>query len=199
MKQAAALIVLFLTGLAAAVAVAAAGSTAAPSGQSGAFTYTARVFHVVDGDSFHARLSNGREEEIALLGVKTPARGECLFVQSARRTSALTNGVRVTLRGDRSQPTRDRAGRLNAYADLRGSQDLALRLIREGLAVVQAPRNGFARLARYRAAQATAKSSKVGLWGACAPAERPEPTPPPPPTTPSQPTEPPTTTNEHDH
>ena len=66
--------------------------------------------------------------------------------RSARRQLALSKPV--VLRGDRTQDTRDRYGRLLAYVWLPGGRDLGYQLVAGGFAKVYVYRDPFQRLAR---------------------------------------------------
>jgi micrococcal nuclease len=169
----------------------------ASAGQ-GAFTYRGVVTKIVDGDTIDARLHNGRIERVRLIGIDTPERGDCFFAQASTRARALALGKRVVLRGDTTQDTRDRYGRLLAYVDI-GSTDMGRALIRTGHAETYVYRRPFQRLATYRAAETAAKTAAVGLWSGCAtvspPPNPPAPpapvVPPPPPVAPTSPPPPP--------
>ena len=81
----------------------------------GAFTYRGTVTHIVDGDTLDVRLTSGKIERIRLIGIDTPERGACYFSQASARARQLAMSKRVVLRGDATQDTRDRYGRLLAY------------------------------------------------------------------------------------
>jgi micrococcal nuclease len=88
------------------------------------------------------------------------------------------------LRGDATQDTRDRYGRLLAYVDVGGTLDLGRALIRSGHAEVYVYRRPFQRVATYRTAESAAKASPSGRWSAC-PAAAPGPPPSGPPAPPA--------------
>jgi endonuclease YncB( thermonuclease family) len=153
-------------------------SGGAEAASAGRFSYTGTVARVVDGDTLDVTLSHGKRERVRVIGIDTPERGACYFTQASRRTASLALGKRVVLRGDPTQDTRDRYSRLLAYVDIGGSQDLGVRLVREGYAAVYVFRRPFARLASYQAAAASAKSAKAGAHRACA-VSAPKPAPAP--------------------
>ena len=172
----------FVAGLLAALSFSSAGTASS----SGAFTLNGMVIHVVDGDTLDVRLRSGKRERIRVIGIDTPERGVCFFSQSSRRASELALGKNVTLRGDATQDTRDRYGRLLAYVDVNGHRDLGLALVQGGYAAVYVFREPFQRLGRYRAAAASAKGARAGAWTACSsspPATAPLPVVSPPPPT----------------
>lgn len=156
----------------------------------GRFVMRGVVTTVVDGDTVDTRLDSGRTERVRLIGIDTPERGDCFFSQASARTRGLALGRRVVLRGDATQDTRDRYGRLLAYVDIGGSNDLGRALIRGGHATVYVYRRPFQRVATYRSAERAAQSGPAGRWATCR-ASAPTPAPPAPPA-PSAPPAPPT-------
>ncbi len=150
----------------AALAVTEAG--AAPGGTAGAFTYRGTVTHVVDGDTLDVRLTSGKTERIRLIGIDTPERGVCFTSQATARARQLAMSKPVVLRGDATQDTRDRYGRLLAYVWIPGGRDLGYQLIAGGHARVYVYRDAFERLSAYRNAEASAKGASAGQWKACA-------------------------------
>ena len=152
----------------------------------GAFTYRGTVTHIVDGDTLDVRLTSGKTERIRLIGIDTPERGVCYFSQATARARQLAMSKQVVLRGDATQDTRDRYGRLLAYVWLPGGKDLGYQLIAGGFAKVYVYRDPFQRLSAYRSAGATAKGSSAGQWKACAATPVPAPAPAPAPPLPRQ-------------
>ena len=145
----------------------------------GAFTYRGTVTHIVDGDTLDVRLTTGKTERIRLIGIDTPERGVCYFSQATARARQLAMSKQVVLRGDATQDTRDRYGRLLAYVSLPGGKDLGYQLIAGGFAKVYVYRDPFQRLPAYRNAGAAAKGATAGQWKACAPTPTPAPAPAP--------------------
>lgn len=167
-----------LLALAALTSVA-AGRAESPAVAAGAFTYRGTVTHIVDGDTLDVRLTSGKTERIRLIGIDTPERGVCYFSQATARARQLAMSKRVVLRGDPTQDTRDRYGRLLAYVWLPGGKDLGYQLVAGGFAKVYVYRDPFERLSAYRSAGATAKGASAGQWRACAAALAPAPAPAP--------------------
>jgi micrococcal nuclease len=151
-------------------------ATAAVAAPTGAFTLRGTVTHVVDGDTLDVRLTSGKTERIRLIGIDTPERGACFTSEATARARQLAMSKPVVLRGDATQDTRDRYGRLLAYVWLPGGKDLGYQLVAGGQAKVYVYRNAFERLSAYRKAEADAKSAKAGQWRACSPV-RPTPVP----------------------
>jgi endonuclease YncB( thermonuclease family) len=118
-----------------------AATAAAPAVTGGAFTSRGTVTHIVDGDTLDVRLTSGKTERIRLIGIDTPERGVCYFSQATARARQLAMSKQVVLRGDPTQDTRDRYGRLLAYVWLPGGKDLGYQLISGGFAKVYVYRN----------------------------------------------------------
>ena len=164
----------------------ATATSATPAGTVGAFTYRGSVSRVVDGDTLDVRLASGKIERVRLIGIDTAEGGDCYSAEATVRTRQLALSKQVVLRGDASQDTRDRYGRLLAYVWIPGGKDLGYQLIAGGYAKVYVFRNAFERLSAYRNAEAGAKGAVAGQWKACgAPVPARVPTPPAP--TPSPP------------
>jgi micrococcal nuclease len=157
------------------VTAAAVAANAQPAAER-AFTYRGTVTSVVDGDTLAVRLANGRRERVRLIGIDTPERGACLAAQATAQARRLAQGKRVVLRGDATQDTRDRYGRLLAYAWVRG-RDLGYQQVAAGLAEVYVYDRPFQRLSAYRRAERVGRTRPRNVWRTCAP---PAVTPPPP-------------------
>ena len=165
----------------AAAATSRTDGAASPTATAGAFTYRGTVTHIVDGDTLDVRLASGKSERIRLIGIDTPERGECYATKATERARLLAMSKPVVLRGDATQDTRDRYGRLLAYVWIPGGKDLGYQLIAGGFAKVYVYRNPFQRLSAYRNAEAGAKGATGGQWKACGttpPPTTPPPTPP---------------------
>jgi len=158
MRHVLALLVLVLSA-----AVLAAGAQPA---REGAFTLRGKVTYVVDGDTIAVRLDNGRRERVRLIGIDTPERGECLAGTATGLARKLADRQRVVLRGDATQDTRDRYGRLLAYAWVRG-RDLGYQQVAAGLARVYVYDRPFQRLGAYRSAEAIGRRRSRNVWAGC--------------------------------
>ena len=156
-------------------AVLAAGAQPA---QNGAFTLRGTVTSVVDGDTIAVRLASGRRERVRLIGIDTPERGDCLSARATGQAKRLAYRQRVVLRGDATQATRDRYGRLLAYAWVHG-RDLGFQMVASGLARVYVYDRPFQRLGAYRSAEAVGRTRTPNIWTGCT-----APTPPTPPAAP---------------
>jgi micrococcal nuclease len=125
------------------------------------------VVRVVDGDTFVARMANGKEERVRMILVDTPeTKHPRLGVQpfgpeaSAFTKSQLT-GKTVTLEFDVQE--RDKYGRLLAYVWL-NHQNYNKLLIEKGLARVAVFPPNTKYVDEFRAAQAVAQREKKGIW-----------------------------------
>ena len=154
---------------------------ASPAAGAGTFTYRGTVTNVVDGDTLDVKLTSGKRERIRLIGIDTPERGACYAGKATERARQLALSKPVVLRGDPSQDTRDRYGRLLAYVWIPGGKDLGYQLLSGGFAKVYVYRDAFQRLPAYRNAEAAAKGASGGQWKACRAAATPPPPLPPPP------------------
>jgi micrococcal nuclease len=150
--------------LAVTCAVTAGLATAAPAGS---FTKKGVVTEVVDGDTLRVRLVNRGSERVRLIGIDAAERSACFADQAATRARQLALSKPVVLRGDATQDTRDRYGRLLAYVWLPGARDLGYQLVAGGFAKVYVYRDPFQRLSAYRNAEGKAKAAPVGAWKAC--------------------------------
>jgi micrococcal nuclease len=165
--------------------LAAAVAAAAHAAPTGSFETRATVTYVVDGDTVDVRLPSGKRERVRLIGIDTPERGACYSAAATRRARELALSQPVVLRGDSTQATRDRHGRLLAYVWLPRGRDLGFQLLAGGFAEVYVYDRPFQRLSAYRTAESRARSSSTGRWRACGTiAEQPVlpvvPSPPPP-------------------
>ncbi len=145
----------------------------ASASTSGQFTQKGVVTQVVDGDTLHVRLANGKSERVRLIGIDAAERGACFAAPAAERARQLALSQPVVLRGDRTQATRDRYGRLLAYVWIPGGRDLGYQLVAGGFAKVYVYRDPFQRLGAYRTAESRAKSAPAGSWKACGATIRP--------------------------
>ena len=139
-----------------AVAVANASTT-------GNFTYRGTVTHVVDGDTLDVRIGS-KTERVRVIGIDTPERGGCYASAASAAAKRLADGQRVVLKGDPTQDTRDRYGRLLAYVGLPHGKDLGYRLLAGGYAKVYVYRREFRRVAAYRAAEVNGRRLSESLW-----------------------------------
>ena len=136
----------------------------ANGGTSGAFTYRGTVTHIVDGDTLDVQIGS-RTERIRVIGIATPERGVCYANAATAAATRLASGKRVVLRGDPTQATRDRYGRLLAYVELPEGKDLGQQLIAGGFAKVYVYNNHpFQRVTAYRAAEVIGRTRSSSLW-----------------------------------
>jgi micrococcal nuclease len=146
------------------------GDDAEPSGP-----LTARVTHVVDGDTIDVTLGDGNEETVRYIGIDTPETVkpgtpvQCGGPRAHEVNDRLVYGKTVTLRFDAER--RDVYGRLLAYVYLPrpGARPLFVNaeLARRGLArtLTIPPNDSFAPLFARLADRAGVHG--WGLWGGC--------------------------------
>lgn len=128
----------------------------------GGFTLRGQVSRVIDGDTLQVTLLNGKSERVRLIGIDTPESGVCYASNATAAARTFAAGKKVTLRGDATQDTRDRYGRLLAYVWLPGGKDLGFKLIAGGFGKVYIYNDPFQRLSAYRKAEGSAKGK--GVW-----------------------------------
>lgn len=141
-------------------------AASAEPAREGAFALRGTVTYVVDGDTISVRLDNGHSERVRLIGIDTPERGACLAGSATGLTRRLADDERVVLRGDATQDTRDRYGRLLAYAWV-GGRDLGFQLVSSGLARVYVYDRPFQRLSAYRRAEQLGRARTQNVWRGC--------------------------------
>ena len=146
--------------------IAAAVAASAQPAREGAFTLRGTVSYVVDGDTLAVWLDNGRRERVRLIGIDAPERGGCLSARATSEARRLADDKRIVLRGDATQDTRDRFGRLLAYAWV-GGRDLGYQQVASGLARVYVYDRPFQRLSAYRRAEALGRARPQNLWRSC--------------------------------
>jgi micrococcal nuclease len=148
------------------------GGSAEPPGP-----VSARVTHVVDGDTIDVSMPDGSDETVRYIGIDTPETVkpdtpvQCGGPKAHAVNERLVGGRTVTLRFD--EETRDVYGRLLAYVYLPGTGPqgrplfVNAELARRGLArtLTIAPNDSFADLFARLAARAGAAGQ--GLWGRC--------------------------------
>ena len=125
----------------------------------GGETITIKTIH--DGDSFIARLPDGEEVEVRLLGINAPDRFECLHHEARKALKALLESGPVTLHRDVSD--RDRYGRLLRYVVVDGVVT-NVALAEQGLAVAVSTGPDDSRRAEIHAAQKRARAAGLGIW-----------------------------------
>ena len=144
------------------------GAVVAAAAPAGSFTLRGVVSSVTDGDTIVVELTSGKRERVRLIGIDAPERGRCYSSSATAAARRLADGRAVVLRGDSTQATRDRYGRLLAYVWLPGGRDLGYGLVRGGFAKAYVYDRPFERLAIYRRAEAAARGT--GIWRCGTPA-----------------------------
>ncbi len=136
----------------------------------GAVAESVEVVEIVDGDTIALRI-DGTVEQVRLIGINTPERGECFATEATAALAALVSGRSIRLETDKSD--RDQYGRLLRYVwadDLLTNEELVL----GGYAIARRYEPDTAMAERFESAQRKARDNASGLWApdACgAPAE----------------------------
>src|SRR4051812_30858562 len=168
------------------------GSKPKPKPRKRAKGYKARLLSVTDGDTIKVRLASGSRRTVRLIGIDTPESHkpgvpvECGAREATASMLRLSftapkdtngdgledkaggKGRRVTLKTDATQDTKDRHGRPLAYVTTSSGSQLQLGQLNRGWAKVYVfNHKRFQRYKRYAAAQSSARTSKVGVWGSC--------------------------------
>jgi micrococcal nuclease len=143
-------------------------TAAASSAPIRAFTLHGSVSRVVDGDTIHVLLPSGRDERVRLIGIDTPEVGQCFAARATAAARRLADGREVVLKGDPTQATRDRYGRLLAYVWLPGGKDLGFQQLAAGVARVYVYDRPFQRLSAYRRAEQIGRRRPTSVWRGCA-------------------------------
>ncbi|WP_331758696.1 thermonuclease family protein (plasmid) [Nocardia sp. NBC_01377] len=140
-----------------------------PSAQ--AYTTTATVVKVVDGDTIGVEYSDGRDDTVRILGIDTPETKhpdkavECWGPEATAFATAELAGRVVTLSTDPTQDERDRYRRLLAVVD-RDGWNYSIEAARAGAARAYIYDDNPATIyPQIQAAQQQAQAADRGLWG----------------------------------
>jgi micrococcal nuclease len=127
------------------------------------------VTKVTDGDTIHVTY-RGQDERVRLIGVNTPevdwygGTAECFGADAGHYTTSRLRGASVRLTFD--VDLRDKYGRLLAYVYV-GSELFNLTLVQRGFAVADPVPPDTRMAGLFAAAEAQARSARLGLWSAC--------------------------------
>lgn len=126
-----------------------------------------RVARAIDGDTIE--LEDGRR--VRYIGIDTPETVhpkksvQCFGPQASERNHALVDGAIVRLVKDIEDT--DRYGRLLRYIYLSDGTFVNLSLVSDGFARSYVWPPNIAHTQEFQAAQESAQSTHLGLWGAC--------------------------------
>lgn len=120
----------------------------------------ARLVRVVDGDTFI--VPQGR---VRLIGIDTPERGECGYVEAANLLERILLNAEIRLVRDRRTENRDGYGRLLRYAHV-GRWDVGRAMVAGGYAEAFTA-FPFTRFWDYAERQRLAWRHSFGLWMTC--------------------------------
>jgi len=125
---------------------------------------TCHVLRVIGGDTLRVVL-HGREEEVRLLCIDAPERGEPGYEKARTALAKLVGGSRVGLEYEvRDRLERDESERVLAYVYLPDGRCANVEMVRQGWSGIFAG-HGRGRLgAKLEPAEAEAKEALRGLW-----------------------------------
>ena len=133
------------------------------------------IEHYVDGDTIAVTM-NGTSETIRMIGIDTPEThkpntpvqcyGPAAAAYTQNRIKAA--GGKVRLVSDSLSTNRDRYNRLLRYVYLTDNTNLDQELVAKGYAFAYTS-FPFTKSADFSAAQASAQTHQLGLWGNCQP------------------------------
>jgi endonuclease YncB( thermonuclease family) len=123
----------------------------------------ATVAAVSDGETLTARLADGQEVAVRLIGIDAPALDECGGRDAAGELEELALDQAVTLTADPAAPATDGQGRSWLYADRSDGLDVGLAMVRRGWATLLDGVD-FQRLPAYVDAYEAASG---GVWREC--------------------------------
>ena len=147
-------------------------------------THTVTITRVVDGDTMEIQFRNGSTDTIRLLGVDTPEvhtgvdpaeyegvpdndQGRAWLERWGDSASTYAKselaGEQVTIAFDRQSPSRGSYNRLLVYVYLDNETHFNKQLLVNGYARLYD--SEFGQRAEFAAAEATAQSDDVGVWG----------------------------------
>lgn len=140
----------------------------APSPTDAPDSDTATVVQIIDGDTFDARLADGRTERIRPPQFDAPERDECWHDEATALLEDLIGGREVRLIGLADGPDRDPNGRLLRAVEIDGRDVGALMLEAGAARWLDRYAHEDPRLAAmYEAAEQEARENGRGLWSAC--------------------------------
>lgn len=126
-------------------------------------TYSASVVSVTDGDTLTARMADGRDVTVRIIGIDAPEVSDCGGSDARAMLEDLVQAHVVELETDPSVAVVDDLGRSRFYVDRPDGVDVGLEMVRRGWAeVIGVPR--FQRLSSYVHAEADAQG---GVWEDC--------------------------------
>ena len=130
------------------------------------------VVHVEDGDTITVQEPDGSKKVIRLIGVDTPESVkpntpvQCGAESASMHTKAVMTGAKVRLAPDPDDADTDKYGRLLRYVYLEDGTLYNEQLIQQGYGFAYVVFN-FSKLDQFKADEAQAKASNLGLWATC--------------------------------
>ena len=142
-----------------------------------------QVSAVVDGDTVRVQ-RHGTSETLRLIGLDTPETKDpnqpvgCYGPEASAHAKDLLDGTQVRVDTDPTQDTRDRYGRMLAYAWMRDGRLFNEVMISGGFGREYTYDKPYRYQARFKAAEAKARNAPAGLWKACSGEAQPATAPP---------------------
>lgn len=136
-----------------------------------------QLVKVLDGDTFIARLSDGSEHSVRILGIDAPelahdgASTQCGAREAAYQlTALLSTSTDIVLVPDPQSDSQDRFGRLLRYVATQHTPDVGHVLVAQGFVGAWYPPREVQpmRYPAYRTAERAAKADHRGSWATCA-------------------------------
>ncbi|WP_435744853.1 thermonuclease family protein [Nocardioides sp. SYSU DS0663] len=132
----------------------------------------AKVVKVIDGDTVDVKLiPGGPKVRVRMIGIDTPevyGGVQCGGPEASKSAKKiLPRRTRVLLVSDPTQDLKDRYNRLLRYVMKKKTDVNRLQVKRGHAEVYVYGGKPFKRVAKYRAAQASAQSKNAGMWGNC--------------------------------
>jgi endonuclease YncB( thermonuclease family) len=122
-------------------------------------TMQGQVVEIHSGDRITIKRTDGLYKAVKLSGIRVPSPDKSSGRIAKRHLGMLLSGRYVSVEYTTLSPAGVILGRV-----LHGGSDIALRMLTDGLAVVDRTRLRAARLRRYEQAEATARSRGLGYW-----------------------------------
>jgi micrococcal nuclease len=155
-----------LAALALTIAACSAPTTTTPGTQ-------ATVTRIVDGDTI-VTTHDGTQTKVRVLGLDTPETHkpgtpvQCYGPEATQYARTLLLHQAVTLVPDPTQDTLDKYGRSLFYVRLGDGRDYSIEAVKAGMGRSYTYDKPVQEHDLLEAAQAEARTGRLGLWGACA-------------------------------
>jgi len=140
-----------------------AGYFVAPLEAEGTHRQLFYVQRAVDGDTLKGYFLQDVEQEIRLLNVDTPERGQEFYKDATQVTADMVEGEVVIIEAEKLDK-RDKYGRFLGYVWGPEGKNLNVELVRRGMSFYYTKFGGGIYPDEFKKAEAEAREKKVGLW-----------------------------------